>query len=140
MQSDDIQPERRFSLGNLFGDLSREFSTLVRQETQLIKAEVSEKVADAKTGMAELAVAAAVLLVGFLILMLALVAGLNSLLGATALDYPWLSPFIVGLVLMAAGVPLFLWGLKTLKEGTQPPQRSGESLRRDTEVLKEQFK
>lgn len=137
---ENIHPERKFSLSGLFSDLARELSTLARQETQLIQAEVSGKVSDAKLGLGGTALGGGVLLVGFSILMLALVAGLNELLGATALDYPWLSPLIVGLLLLATGIPLLLWGLRNLKAGTLPLRHSGESLRRDTEVLKEQFK
>jgi hypothetical protein len=140
MRPDEPQAKREFSLANLFTDLTRELSTLVRQETQLIKAEVSEKVSDAKTGAGEIAVGGAVLLVGFLILMLAAVAGLNQMLGTTGIAYPWLSPLIIGLLVTIAGVLMLLWGRHNLKIGTLVPQRSGESLRRDTEVLKEQFK
>jgi hypothetical protein len=140
MRPDEPQAKREFSLANLFTDLTREFSTLVRQETQLIKAEVSEKVSDAKTGAGEIVAGGAVLLVGFLILMLAAVAGLNQMLGTTGVEYPWLSPLIVGLLVMAAGVLMLLWGRHSLQIKALVPRRSGESLRRDTEVLKEQFK
>jgi hypothetical protein len=140
MRPDEPQAKREFSLGNLFSDLTRELSTLVRQETQLIKAEVSEKVSDAKTGATEMVAGGAVLLVGFLILMLAAVAGLNQMLGAAALDYPWLSPLIIGLLVSGVGVGVMLWGRSNLDTGSLTPHRSGESLRRDSEVLKEQFK
>jgi hypothetical protein len=139
MRPDEPQAKREFSLATLFTDLTREFSTLVRQETQLIKAEVSEKVSDAKTGVGEMVAGGAVLLVGFLILMLAAVAGLNQMLGATGIDHPWLSPLIIGLLVMAAGVLMLLWGRHNFRIDTLVPKRSGESLRRDTEVLKEQF-
>jgi hypothetical protein len=140
MRSDEPLAKREFSLTNLFSDLAREFSTLVRQETQLIKAEVSEKVADAKSGAGELLAGGGVLLAGFLILMLALVAFVADWLGPMALDYPWLAPLIVGFVVSAAGVGLLLLGRHNLKAGALAPRRSGDSLRRDTEVLKEQFK
>lgn len=140
MRPDEPQAKREFSLGNLFTDLTRELSMLVRQETQLIKAEVSEKVADAKAGASEMLAGGAVLLVGFLLLMLAAVAGLNQMLGATALDYPWLSPLIVGLLVSGAGIGIMLWGRNSLGAGSLAPHRSGESLRRDSDVLKEQFK
>ncbi|MGZ8218182.1 phage holin family protein [Methylomagnum sp.] len=140
MRPDEPNAKREFSLGNLFTDLTRELSTLVRQETQLIKAEVSEKVSDAKAGAGEIAAGGAVLLVGFLILMLAAVAGLSQMLGATALDYPWLSPLIIGLLVSGAGIGIMLWGRSNLDSGSLTPRRSGESLRRDGEVLKEQFK
>jgi hypothetical protein len=140
MRPDEPQAKREFSLGNLFTDLTRELSTLVRQETQLIKAEVSEKVTDAKAGASEMLAGGAVLLVGFLILMLAAVAGLNQMLGTTGIDYPWLAPLIIGLLVSVAGIGIMLWGRQNLSAGNLVPRRSGESIRRDTEVLKEQFK
>jgi hypothetical protein len=139
MQPDEPQAKREFSLGTLFSDLTREFSTLVRQEAQLIKTEVWEKVSDAKTGVGQLAIGAIVLLGGFLVLLLAVVAGLNQLLGTTADDYPWLSPLIVGGLAAIVGIGLILRGRRNLEAETLAPRRSGESLKRDTEVLKEQF-
>ncbi|SMF97795.1 Putative Holin-X, holin superfamily III [Methylomagnum ishizawai] len=140
MTSDENPAKREFSLATLFSDLSREFSTLARQETQLVKAEIAAKLADAKAGAGGIAIGGGLLLVGILILALAWVAGVNQMLGATALDYPWLSPLLVGLALTAAGTGLLLWGRHNLKLGDLAPRRSGESLRRDSELLKEQFK
>jgi protein-S-isoprenylcysteine O-methyltransferase Ste14 len=140
MRPDEPQAKREFSLGNLFTDLTRELSTLVRQEAQLIKAEVSEKVTDAKAGAGEMLAGGAVLLVGFLILMLALVAGVNQMLGTTGIDQPWLAPLIVGLLLSIVGAVILLWGRQNLSSGATAPHRSAESIRRDTEVLKEQLK
>lgn len=142
MTSDENPAKREFSLATLFSDLSREFSTLARQETQLVKAEIAAKLADAKAGAGGIAIGGGLLRVGILILILALawVAGVNQMLGATALDYPWLSPLLVGLALTAAGTGLLLWGRHNLKLGELAPRRSGESLRRDSELLKEQFK
>jgi len=138
MTSDENPAKREFSLATLFSDLSREFSTLARQETQLVKAEIAAKLADAKAGAGGIAIGGGLLLVG--ILALAWVAGVNQMLGATALNYPWLSPLLVGLALTAAGTGLLLWGRHNLKLGELAPRRSGESLRRDSELLKEQFK
>lgn len=140
MSPDDTPAKREFSLAHLFSDLSREFSTLARQETQLVKAEIATKLAGAKAGAGGIAIGGGLLLVGILILALAWVAGVNQLLGTAALDYPWLSPLLVGLALTAAGAGLLLWGRHNLKLGDLAPRRSGESLRRDSELLKEQFK
>lgn len=140
MRPDESQTRREFSLGNLLSDLTRELSTLVRQEGQLIKAEVSEKVSETVDGVQAMAIGGAVLFGGFLILLLALVAGVSQMLGATALDYPWLSPLIVGGLALIVGLILLYQGRSNLKAREMVPRRSGESLRRDTEVLKEQFK
>jgi hypothetical protein len=140
MRPDEPQARREFSLANLFTDLTRELSTLVRQEAQLIKAETAQKASEAKAGAIEVAVGGAILLAGFLILLLAAVAGVNQMLGATAVDYPWLSPLIVGFLVVATGSILLWRGAANLKPRNLVPQRSGESLRRDQDMLKEQFK
>lgn len=140
MRPDESQAKGQFSLGNLFTELTRELSTLVRQEAQLIKAEVTEKASDARTGVIGMVVGGALLLLGVLILLLAAVAGLNELLGAAAIDYPWLAPLIVGLLAAIAGAIVLLWGRQNLGMRSLAPRRSGESLRRDGEVLREQFK
>lgn len=140
MRPDEPHAKRDFSLSGLLSDLTRELSTLVRQEGQLIKAEMSEKVSEATAGLSELAIGGAVLFGGFLILLLALVAGLNELMGPVAVDYPWLSPLIIGTMALITGLVLLLRGRHNLKAGTLAPRRSGESIRRDTEVLKGQFK
>jgi xanthine/uracil permease len=131
---------RGASLGSLFSEFTRELSTLVRQETQLMKAEISEKVSEAGTGMGSLAIGGAVLFGGFLILLLALVAMLQQMMGPTAADYPWLAPLIVGSIVLGIGAALLLKGRNDLKAKRLMPRKSGESLRRDTEVLREQFK
>jgi xanthine/uracil permease len=140
MRPNEPQAQREFSLGGLFSDLTRELSTLVRQESQLIKAELSEKASDVGVGIGEIATGGAVLLAGLIIFLLAVVAMVTQMLGATAVDYPWLSPLIVGTLVLIVGFVLLQRGRTNLRAGNLVPRKTGESLRRDKEVLKEQFK
>lgn len=128
------------SIGTLLGDFSRELSSLVRQEIQLVKAEISEKISEAGAGVGSIAIGGAVLFAGFLILLLAIVNGLNEMMAPTSLDHPWISPLIVGGIVLAIGIGLLVKGRHNLKADALVPRMSRDSLRRDTEVLREQLK
>lgn len=133
-------PKREPSLATLLADFTGELTTLVRQEATLIKAEVSEKVSETRSSVVSLAVGAAGVFAGFLVLLSALVAGVGQALGPVAISYPWLSALIVGTVVIFAGAALLQKGRSRLKENNLLPARSGESLRRDSRVLKEQLR
>ncbi|BBA36746.1 putative uncharacterized protein [Methylocaldum marinum] len=140
MQPDEVTGKKEPSLAGLVTDFTRELSTLVRQEGQLMKAELSEKVSEAGTGVGSLTVGGAVLFAGFLMLLLAAVAGLNEILGTVAVDYPWLSPLIIGTIAAIVGLVLLQKGRSNLKARNLMPRKSGESLRRDSDVLREHIK
>lgn len=133
-------PKREPSLATLLSDFTGELTTLVRQEATLIKAEVSEKVSETRSSVVSLAVGGAGVFAGFLVLLSALVAGVGQALGPVAISYPWLSALIVGTVVIFAGAALLQKGRSRLKENNLLPARSGESLRRDSRVLKEQLR
>ncbi|CAI8949810.1 protein of unknown function [Methylocaldum szegediense] len=140
MQPDEVTGKKDPSLAGLITDFTRELSTLVRQEGQLMKAELSEKVSEAGAGVGSLTIGGAILFAGFLILLLAAVAALNDALGSFAVDNPWLSPLIVGSIVAIIGVVLLQKGRSNLKAKNLVPKKSGDSLRRDSEVLREHLK
>jgi xanthine/uracil permease len=140
MQPDEVTGKKEPSLAGLVTDFTRELSTLVRQEGQLMKAELSEKVSEAGAGVGSLTVGGAVLFAGFLLLLLAAVAGLNDIMDTVAVDYPWLSPLIIGTIVAIVGLVLLQKGRSNLKARNLMPKKSGESLRRDSEVLREHIK
>ncbi|WP_346425836.1 phage holin family protein [Methylocaldum sp. 14B] len=140
MQPDEVTGKKDSSLAGLLTDFTRELSTLVRQEGQLMKAELSEKVSEAGAGVGSLTVGGAIVFAGFLTLLLAAVAALNDIMGAVAVDNPWLSPLIVGSIVLIIGLVLLQKGRSNLKAKNLMPKKSGESLRRDSEVLREHIK
>ncbi|MGX2041432.1 phage holin family protein [Methylocaldum sp. MU1018] len=140
MQPDEVTSKKDSSLAGLITDFTRELSTLVRQEGQLMKAELSEKVSEAGAGVGSLTAGGAVLFAGFLILLLAAVAGLDDLMGTVAVENPWISPLIIGSIVLIVGLVLLQKGRSNLKAKNLMPKKSGESLRRDSDVLREHMK
>ena len=122
-------------LMGLFSDLWRETSALVHDEAELAKAELSEKVSQVGAGAAEMAVAGGVLFAGFLILLFAAVGALDMLI-----DSPhaiWISPLIVGVVVMIVGYLLLKRGQHQVQPDSLAPQRTVQSLRDDAQLARE---
>lgn len=121
------------SLGDLFGDLSREISTLVREELHLAQIEIGDKVSRMGQDAAKLAVGGAILYAGFLVFLFALVLVLDL-----AIHLLWLSALIVAIVVLVVGYLLVRSGLDQLKQVDVAPRRTLETLRADVEWAKEQ--
>jgi hypothetical protein len=123
------------SLISLFMDLFRETSTLVHHEAQLAKAEMSEKVSEVGKGIAAIAIGGAILFAGFIILLIAASNGLAMMLPEEHAN--WLAPLIVGLAVMVLGFIALAMGKRELSASNLQPSRTLDSLRRDTELVKE---
>jgi hypothetical protein len=139
-----MQPQREIyrsedrSIGGLIKELMQELTSLVRNEAELAKAEVSEKLSQVQTGVVSLAVATVLLLVGLIVLMDAAVAGAGYLLPPSI--RPWLAPLIVGGVVALIGLVLLLTGRSKLRSQSLAPQRTTESIRKDTAVAQEHLR
>ena len=123
------------SLIALFSDLFRETSTLVHQEAQLAKAEVSQKVSDLGKGIAAIAVGGAIAFAGFIVLLIAASNGLAMMLPEEHAN--WLAPLIVGLAVIVLGFIALAMGKHELSASNLQPSRTLDSLRRDTDLVKE---
>jgi xanthine/uracil permease len=122
------------SIGGLFRDLMQDLASLVRNETELAKAEMSEKVSQAGSGLASLAIAGVVLLAGLIILLLAAVYGLS-------LIWPqWLAALVVGGAVTLIGLILLLVARSKLRPEKLTPQRTTESIRKDTSIAQERMR
>jgi len=121
------------SLGELFGDLSRDMSTLVRQEISLAKTEMTDKASRFGKNAAMLAVGGVILYAGLLALIAAAIIGL-----ANALAW-WLSALIVGIVVFVIGGLLILRGLKALQHAELVPTQTLETLKEDAQWAKNQI-
>jgi hypothetical protein len=127
-----MQQEQDRSLGELFGELSQEFSQLVRQEVNLAKAEVTQKATEAGKDVGFMAAGGAVAYIG----VMAVVAGIIIALGhAIPL---WLSAIIVGLVVAGAGYLFVQRGMSALKKANMVPQQTIESVKEDASWIREQ--
>jgi len=123
------------SLGQLFGDLSRQMSTLVQQEIALAKTEMTSRVTsvgrDAAMLGAGAALAHAALLIGLVTVGLILVeVGLQ----------PWLAFLVVTLVVGAIAYVLIQRGREQLSQADVTPRETIQTLKDDATWAKEQVK
>ncbi len=131
-QEDARQQER--SLGELFGDLTRDMSTLIRQETQLATTEMTQKATRAGKSAGVLVGGALVAYAGFFALLWAIVYGLTSLFG-----WPiWVSFLIVAIIVLAIGGFVAWRGYDTLRKTDFVPRQTVETIKEDAQWAKEQ--
>jgi len=123
------------SLGQLFGDLSRQLSTLVRQEIALARAEITARVGTVGRGATMVGIGGAVAYAG----LLALVAAVALLLMDAGLA-PWLAALVVALITAATGGALVAYGRTEIARTDLAPRRTIETIRDDAEWAKEQAK
>lgn len=121
------------SLGELFGELSRQTSLLVRQEVALARAEMKEKASSAGKHVAMIAAGGAVAYAGFLALLAAIV-----IILANALPW-WLSALIVAIVVLAVGALLIQKGRSGLQASNLAPEKTVETIKEDAEWAKRQI-
>jgi len=125
------KPER--SLGELFGDLSKDTVNLVRGELELAKVEMSQKVSKVGKDLGFLAIGGAVAYAG----VLALGAALIIVLATIGLPW-WLAALLVGLVVTGIGYFLIQKGLTELKRQNLAPTGTIQTIKEDVEWMKEQ--
>lgn len=131
MQQQLAKEER--SIGELFTELAGETSTLVRQEIDLARVELTQKASDIGKNVAWLTVGGVVGLVGVLAVTAALILLLSKVME------PWLAAVLVGgAFLIAAGV-LVMSAIKALKETDLAPRQTVETLKEDTQWIKNQI-
>ena len=118
------------ALQNLLAATLRDAADLARKEFALLKAEMAANVRTLGMAIGMMIGAAVLAILSLIWLTQALVEWL-----ATVVDSQSLAALIVGGVLAAAAVGLGLYGRSILSASTLTPDRSIESLRRDSEVL-----
>ncbi len=116
----------------LLSDLAGETSTLVRQEIALFKAELNEKLGRMGVGAGALAAGGVLAFTGWLALVAAAILGLSIVLA------PWLAALIIGILVIALGAGLALFGKSRLKVDALVPRRTLNSLREDQAWIRDQ--
>lgn len=134
VEPDVEAPRGRFGrpVAALLSDLAAETSTLVRQEIALFKAELSEKLTRMGVGAAALAAGGVIAFSGWLALLAAAILGLSHVLT------PWLSALIIGVLVLALGAALALFGKSRLNADALVPRRTLNSLREDEAWIRDQ--
>jgi len=130
-EAQPAQDER--SLGELFGDLSREVSTLVREEANLARTEITQKVSRVGKDVGMLAAGGAVAYAG----LLAILATIIILLSKAGLDW-WASTLLVGVVVAGTGGLLVQRGLQALKHEDLAPRQTVETIKEDAQWARRQ--
>lgn len=124
-------PREERSLRELFTQLFHEVTGLVGQEVALARRELSEKLGALGIGVAALGVGALLTFVALLILLDALVLKLAERMT------PALAALIAGGIVAAIGIFLLVKGKNNLGAANVVPTRTAESLRRDTDLIRD---
>ena len=124
------------SLGELFGDLSRQLGTLIQKEIQLAKTEITARVTtvgrDAAMVGAGGALAYAALLLGLMAL---------AFLIADMLDSnPWLGFLVIAAIVGVIAAVLIQRGRAELQRTDFAPRQTIETIKEDAEWAKQQVK
>jgi len=126
------QTQNDRSVGELFGDLAAELSTLVRQEVTLAKTEISQKISGVVKDVGMVAAGGVLAVCALLALEAAAILGLATVLPA------WAAALIVGVVVLIVAAALVMKALGALKKENLAPQQTIDSLREDAQWLKQQ--
>jgi hypothetical protein len=121
------------SLKDLLADLTESITTLFRKEIQLARAETSEKVTQVAVAIGAIAGGAVLALAALIVLLQALVIAITE----AGVPAGWAS-LIVGVVVAIIAYVLIHKGTNDLKGSSLAPTRTMDSLKRDTQVVKEQ--
>jgi len=114
------------SLGELFGKLSTELTTLIRQELELAKAELTQKGKEAGKGAGFIGGAAVVGLLAAGALTAAIIAALDLAMAT------WLAALIVTIVYGAIAAVLALRGKAKVQQATPPvPEQTVDTVKED---------
>jgi fatty acid desaturase len=130
----DVQRDDR-SLGQLFGDLSRQLSTLVRKEIQLARTEMTTTVTTVGRDAAMIGAGGALAYAALLVALVA-VALLLVEIGLA----PWLAFLIVAVAVGIVAAVLIQRGRTELQHADLAPKQTIETLKEDAEWAKEQVK
>lgn len=133
MTANPVRDDR--SLGELFGDLSRQLSTLIRQEIDLARTEMTGRLSAVGRDAAVMSAGVGLLYAGLLVLLAAAVLLLGDL-GVT----PWIAALIVALVVGAIGGLLVVTARQAMATREVAPRRTLETLKDDADWAKERMK
>jgi hypothetical protein len=131
--SADIGNGRGRSAGDLLRQLLGDVTVLFRKELALAASEVSQSVDEAKRGATSLALGGAVVYAGVLFLLVALTFLLTQFMDA------WLAALIVGGVVTIIGIVMLQSGKKKVSAASLTPDRTVNSLQKDTQAIKRQM-
>lgn len=122
------------SVGELFGELADEMSTLVRQEIKLATTEMTQKANHAGKQATFIAIGGLLAVVSLITLAAALVLGLGKVVAL------WVSALIVGVVLAAIATAFVLKGVRSLQRMELAPRQTIETIKEDKSWVQQQVR
>jgi len=123
------------SLGDLFGDLSRQLGTLIQKEIQLAKTEMTARVTTVGRDAAMMGAGGALAYAALLLGLMALAFLLAELITST-----WLGFLIVAIVVGVIAAVLIQRGRAELQRTDLTPRQTIETIKEDAEWAKQQVK
>jgi hypothetical protein len=123
------------SLGQLFGDLSRQLGTLIQKEIQLAKTEMTTRVTTVGRDAGMIGAGGALAYAALLIALIGV-----SFLVADLLDSTWLGFVIVAILVGVLAAVLIQRGRAELQKTDLAPRQTIESIKEDAEWAKQQVK
>jgi hypothetical protein len=121
-------------LGDLFTGLTYDLSTLVRKEIDLARTETLEKVSQATRSVVFMVAGGMLASAGLIALIIAAAVALANVMPF------WLSTLVVGLLVLIVGAVLVQSGRSMLSNISIVPEKTVESIKEDTEWVKEQVR
>jgi len=121
-------------LGDLFGDLASDMSSLVRQEVQLAKLEIANKAKYVGRNVGYLVIGGAVAYAALLAIISAIIMLLAKVVPG------WGAALIVGAVVGGIGWLLIGKAMMALQQAELTPRETVETLKEDATWMKEQIK
>lgn len=128
----DVRQER--SIGDLFGELTRDLSTLLRKELELAKIELKEEVAKGGKAGGMLGGTAVAGMMSLLLLSFALAWGLAEIM-PTGFAF-----LLVGLIYAAVAAALYFKGKEELAKVRPVPEQTIETLKEDAAWARQQMR
>ena len=128
------RPLENRPLGDLFGDLASDMSSLVRQEVALAKVEITQKAKYVGRNVGYLVVGGAVAYAA----LLAVIAAIIMLLAKVVPD--WGAALIVAAVVGGIGWLLIGKAMMALQQAELTPRETVETLKEDATWMKQQIK
>lgn len=128
------RPNAESSLGDLFTGLTYDLSTLVRKEIDLARTETMEKVSQATRSIVFMVAGGMLAYAGLIALIIAAAVALANVMPF------WLATLIVGLLVLIVGAIFVQSGRSMLTNMSIVPEKTVESIKEDTEWVKEQVR
>jgi hypothetical protein len=137
-----IEAEEDATTGRLLRGIIAESTSLLRQEIELARVELGEKIALLQRYATGMAVGVALLTVALFFLLSALDRGFSAALAGWMDDRVamWLAPLILAALLGGIGFWLLASARRTLRAEGLAPERTVETLRENTNWIKERLR